>query len=373
VATILYSLSGEGRGHCTRVRAVVERLRERHRVVLFAPGQAYEPLQKAFARSEVAVRHLRGLRFRYGASGVLAPLATASGALAYLRKMPGTLAYLDAHLRRERPDLCITDFEPALPRAARRLGIPFVSLDHQHFLTVNDLSSLPPRLRAAAWGMSLVVRAYYTGQAATVVSSFCAPPLRPGLRNVHQVGPLLRPELRRSLPRREGFLLVYLRRGGMEGVLAALRRLGLEARVYGAGERPPEGRLTFHPIGESGFLADLASCEALVTTAGNQVVGESLFLGKPVLALPEPGNFEQAINAHFLRLGGAGDWADPRRLTPGSVEAFLNALPLYRDRIGLEARDGTQAAVDLIERQLAREPVSSPSRETPRPDGPVPA
>ncbi len=373
MATILYSLSGEGRGHCTRVRAVVERLRERHRVVLFAPGQAYEPLREAFARSEVPVHRLRGLRFRYGASGGLAPLGTAAGALAYIRKLNGTLAFLDAHLKRERPDLCITDFEPALPRAARRLGIPFVSLDHQHFLTVNDLSSLPSGLRAAAWGMSLVVRAYYQGQAATVVSSFCAPPLRPGLRNVHQVGPLLRPELRRVLPRREGFLLVYLRRGGMEGVLSALRRLGLDARVYGAGERPPEDRLTFRPIGESGFLADLAACEALITTAGNQVVGESLFLGKPVLALPEPGNFEQAINAHFLRLGGAGDWADPRSLTSRRVETFLNALPLYRDRIGSEARDGTQAAVDLIERQLAGNLVSSPSRGTPRPDGPVPA
>lgn len=159
----------------------------------------------------------------------------------------------------------------------------------------------------------------------------------------------------------------------MPDVLSALRDLGMDARIYGAGERPPEGRLTFRAIGESGFLADLAACEALVTTAGNQVVGESLFLGKPVLALPEPGNFEQAINAHFLRLGGAGDWADPRRLTAGSVEAFLNALPLYRDRIGSESRDGTPAAVELIERHLAGESVSSASRETPRPDGPIPA
>jgi uncharacterized protein (TIGR00661 family) len=352
---------------------MVERLRERHRVVLFAPGQAYEPLRKAFRGTEVPVHRLRGLRFRYGASGGLAPLATASGALAYLRKIRDTLAFLGEHVRRERPDLVITDFEPALPRTARREGIPFLSLDHQHFLTVNDLSSLPLGLRAAARAMALVVRAYYQGQVATVVSSFCAPPLKPGLRQVYQVGPLLRPEIRRTLPRRDGFLLVYLRRGGMDGVLSALKKLDLDVRVYGAGERPAEGRLTFRPIGESEFLADMAACEALVTTAGNQVVGEALHLGKPVLALPEPGNFEQAINAHFLRRSGAGDWADPRRLDARGVETFLNALPLYRDQIASAARDGTAEAVDLVERQLAGDLVSSRSRETPRPGGPVPA
>ena len=37
MATIFYGLSGEGRGHATRARTIVEGLRKRHKVVVFAP------------------------------------------------------------------------------------------------------------------------------------------------------------------------------------------------------------------------------------------------------------------------------------------------------------------------------------------------
>ena len=48
---------------------------------------------------------------------------------------------------------------------------------------------------------------------------------------------------------------------------------------------------------------------AVVSTAGNQLVGEALYLGKPVLVMPERVNFEQAINAHYLEQSGAG-WVE---------------------------------------------------------------
>ena len=46
--------------------------------------------------------------------------------------------------------------------------------------------------------------------------------------------------------------------------------------------------------------------DAVVTTAGNQLVGEVLYLEKPVLAMPESNNFEQFINAFFLEQSGTG-------------------------------------------------------------------
>ena len=56
MATIFYSLSGEGRGHATRVRAVVEELRKRHRVVIYAPGHAYELLLPVYEGTDVDIR-----------------------------------------------------------------------------------------------------------------------------------------------------------------------------------------------------------------------------------------------------------------------------------------------------------------------------
>ena len=45
--------------------------------------------------------------------------------------MRQTLLYLGHALAK--PDLVITDFEPLLPRAARLEGVPYISIDHQHF------------------------------------------------------------------------------------------------------------------------------------------------------------------------------------------------------------------------------------------------
>ncbi len=38
MATMFYSLSGEGRGYATRVHAIVEDLRKLHQTVIYAPG-----------------------------------------------------------------------------------------------------------------------------------------------------------------------------------------------------------------------------------------------------------------------------------------------------------------------------------------------
>lgn len=72
---------------------------------------------------------------------------------------------------KETPDLVITDFEPALPRAARQAGIPFISLDHQHFLLVSDLSKLPTDLQRHAFFMAQIVKGYCHGQVEEVLPS----------------------------------------------------------------------------------------------------------------------------------------------------------------------------------------------------------
>ena len=151
---------------------------------------------------------------------------------------------------------------------------------------MSDLTDLPARLRLHASLMAGVVRAYYSQQRATIVSSFYAPRLKPGWEHARQVGVLLRPEIREAVPSRGGHLLAYFRRTAPAGALEALARCGLPVRVYGLDGAATTRNLQFRPISEAGFLEDLAGCEAVVSTAGNQLVGEAFHLGKPVLAIP---------------------------------------------------------------------------------------
>lgn len=354
MAKLFFSCSGEGRGHATRIRAVADALRPHHQITIFAPGDAWDLLAPAFEGTDVRVRRIPCLRFFYDDRHRLAFGKTGYAATRYLVRFPRLLRKLEAIFRREQPDLVVTDFEPSLPRAARRCGVPFVSFDHQHFLIANDLSSLPRKLQRYAAMMGLIVRVYYWGQIKTIVSSFYAPPLRKGYEDVVQVGVILRPCVV-AAPRAEGeHLTVYLRKFAPEHVLQALRDCGRPARIYGLGERPPDGNLAFCAISEEQFLADLGTGAALVCTAGNQLVGEALYLGKPVLAFPEPNNQEQYINAHFLQQEGTGEWCEWDDLTGERLADFLERLPRYKEAINPNRYNGTPLALEALNAVISR-------------------
>ena len=352
MAKLLFSLSGEGRGHATRVRAIVEELRQHHRVVILAPGNAYEFLGPLYRGTDVQVIPIPGMLFRYNQDRQLDVWRTAAGVACYLRGFRRLTGEIESLLTRLQPDLVVTDFEPALPRAAMRLGIPFISLTHQHFLLTYDLSSLPTYLRIHAIYMRWIVRVYYSGQRHSIVSSFYFPPLRRGCRNVSQVGVMLRPEVRSTSPITGDHLVAYLRRFAGPNVIEALAATRHPVRVYGLGERPAQGLLTFHAIDERAFIADLAACRALVATAGNQLVGEALFLGKPAFIMPEARNYEQFINAHFLAQTGSGSWMEMERVTSGPLIDFLRRHDEFAARIQRARLDGLPAAMRTLEHFL---------------------
>jgi uncharacterized protein (TIGR00661 family) len=344
-------MSGEGRGHATRARAVVEALRLRHRVTLFASGCALSLLGPLYEGTDVRVRRVPGLRFAYGRNGRVSLLRTVTGAARFRLQIDGYARALLPEMEKARPDLVIADFEPILPRACRKLGVPFVSFDHQHYLVVSDLSKLPFGLRQQAALSAPFVRALYDWQIGTIVSSFYRPPLKPAYRDTVQVGVLLRPDVVRARPTRGRHLVAYMRRFASPALMSALAACGREVFVYGLGERPPEGRLRFEAIDERRFLDHLAGCDALVSTAGNQLVGEALYLRKPALVLPEERNFEQAVNAYFLEQSGAG-WAEHGTLTAQRLGAFLECTETLRARIVPEAVCGNFEAVAALERTL---------------------
>ncbi len=354
-------MSGEGRGHATRVRSLVEQLRPEHEIWLFAPGDAHDFLAPIYRDTAVRVKRIRGLAFHYNERGRLAFLKTMWEGARTIVGMPRLIQKLARVIRREKPDLVITDFEPALPRAARRCKVPFLSVNHQHFLVVNDLSGLPLHLRWHAWYMGLVVRSYYQNPAEIVVSQFYFPPVKPRFANrVVMAGVLLRPEVLRIAPSSagpsSGHLLCYLRRFACPALLQALKASGRRVKVYGLGELPADGDVTYHAINDQTFVEDLASCEALFSTAGNQLVGEALYFGKPVFAIPEPKNWEQYINAHYLAESGAGTWMEFDEVRVGHVLAFLAELETYRARIDREAMNGNIPVLSAIRRHLGKSP-----------------
>ena len=357
MAKIFYSMAGEGRGHAVRVMTLVEHLRRDHELTLFAPADAYEFLAKSYAAGQVEnvqLVRVSGLNFHY-TGGKLDLFKSMAGAVSFARReMPELVNALTRRIDAEQPDLAISDFDPTLPRAARRTGLPWMSIDHQHVLLAYDLSSLPFLLRRYAWWMSWAVRWYYGYEGYTpVASSFYSPPLKEGFKHVRQVGPMLRPAVVSKSSVTGDFLVSYLRSNTPPEVVQILANCGWRVRVYGLGERSSAGNLSFHAIDEQRFVEDLASCAGLFSAAGNQLLGEALYYGKPVFAIPEEMHHEQQINAHFLRQMGAGDWVTAESLRADRLNGFLNRLEEYRRNLEplngkLNGTPDALAAIDAV-------------------------
>ena len=360
MAKLFYSMAGEGRGHAVRVRTLVEHLKDEHELHLFAPEEAYDFLQRFYGRRSpdpsVRLTRIPGLRFAY-TGGKLNLFGSIGRGLTYAAwQLPRLVRAFRRRIHAEQPDLILSDFDPSLPRAAHREGVPFLSVEHQHVLVACDLSSLSMELQWYAWWMGWAIRWHYAGRCHGVMTAFYQPPVKPGFDQLKLVGPIIRPEVAAAQPHVGDYLLSYLRHTTPQRVLDALTASPWPVRIYGLGERPPLKNLTFHPIHEQKFVDDLAGCRAVVCAAGNQLLGESLFLGKPVMAIPEEIHHEQRINAHFLKQMGVGDWTTLERFALPTFEQFLARWDEYHATASqLRGRlDGTSITLDLLRNELHR-------------------
>src|SRR5688500_1580886 len=115
------------------------------------------------------------------------------------------------------------------------------------------------------------------------VTSFFRPPTRKP--DTYLFPPILRPEILAATPAAGDHILVY-QGGGNEGLQRALAATGVECRIYGMipglAEEKRDGTLRYLPFSEAGFIADLASCRAVVGPGGFTLMGEAVFLRRPM-------------------------------------------------------------------------------------------
>lgn len=346
---IIYGIHGYGRGHATRALAVLPELRRRHDVLILAGGDAHDALA-----GDAAVVRIPTLGYHYRANG------TRSNFLTFTRNLPGVID-LFAHgpafqMVRDtfldfRPDAVISDAEPWTHRVAAECGVPRIGFDHFGVLAYCAPPVAPldrVRLLRDAW----VYRRLMGHPQRVIVSSFYdAPPRRPG---VCFVGPLLRPEVFDVHAESGDAVLAYFNQGAhlfSRRIEGALRRLRAPVIVYGTPRRGVAGNLDFRALSNRGFLEDLAACRAVISTAGNQLVGEALHFGKPLLVVPED-CVEQRINARAVERLGIGMRATQRAIGDAVLAEFLRRRETFAANIRRAARDGRRESLAALERYL---------------------
>jgi uncharacterized protein (TIGR00661 family) len=356
---IAYGVHGYGRGHATRALAVVESLRARHEVLLFAGGDAYEVLNPHFLVQRIPCL---GLGYRSGRRSKWRTLHNNLPALTELWSHGASVRAVVAEMRHFDPEVVICDAEPWTTAAAKSLRVPRIGFDHFGVL-VHCRVALPMGDWLRSFFDRLAYRLLMRSPERVLVSSFFgAEPRRAG---VQVVGPLLGEQVGLFEPVPGRHLLVYFNQGSLQvtpEVLAALGSLGDEVRLYGLGRVGVLGNLTFRAPRREAFLEDLASCRAVLSTAGNQLVGEALAYSKPVLVMPEA-TVEQRLNAREIVRMGVGESLAPGRLSSRSIREFLERADGYAVRARELASDGRAQAVEWLERWLIE--LSNRRREAP--------
>jgi len=338
MARIAYGVMGDSRGHVSRSLAVAQHL-EGHDVTFVGGGVVLELRDKGHG---VVPAPMLETVLRQGRVDAQATLANA---LRLLARRGRILDELTEALRALRLDLVISDYEYFTPLAARRLGVPCLSLDHQHVLT-HCRYAPPAGHRLNRWTTCGIIRGLYGNADRYWISSFHQPPLaRPERDAIFP--PLLRADALRCVPAQGDYGLVYLRDSGLDWLRTLLRGRPRRFRVYGFGALPPEGNLEFEPPSRSGFLHDLAGCAYVVSNGGHSLASEALHLGKPVLAFPTGFFYEQYVNAHFLEQCGFGMWG--RQHQPAvSLDRFEQRLDDFRPAIaGHDFHGNPQVAARL--------------------------
>lgn len=350
MARIVYGVHGYGRGHATRSLSVLPELRRLHEVLILAGGEAYAAIWP-----DLPVVRIPTLGYYYGPRGRRSNWQTFKrnlpAVLDLILRGPAFQMVLDA-VRDFRPDVVISDAEPYTHRVARRLHVPRIGFDHFGVMAYCR-PPLPWGDRLLSRRDVLVYKALMGQPQRVIVSSFYdAPPARPG---VCVVGPMLRPQVLSVQPRPGAFLLVYLNNGVHQftpRVEAALRGLECRVLVYGTQRQGSQGNLEFRPPSNLPFIEDLAGCRAVISTAGNQLVGEALHLGKPMLVMPED-CVEQRLNAAELERMGIGMRIAADAISAAAIRAFLAQEQRFAARIRQHQRDGRTEALAAVERFIA--------------------
>ncbi len=350
---ILYGVVGEGMGHAIRSRVVLDELVQRHDVQVVVSGRAHDYLAKR-ANDHLQVKKIWGFTIVTEDNEVRnfrTLLENVRGALTggWPQNIKTYFEIADGF----RPDVVISDFESWSYLYGVNHGLPVISVDNMQI--VNRCRHDPEVIRGHEGAFQIakgIIKAKVPGAYHYLVTTFFYPPIRKKRTSLHP--PILRPEILAAKSERGQHLLVYQTYTTNQELPAMLARLGIECRVYGLrrdlAEPVRDGNLVYQPFSEAGFIDDLRTARGVVASGGFTLMGEAVYLHKPMLAEPVAKQFEQILNARYLEKEGYGLYAD--EITEAKLRDFLARIPEFENNLSRYSQDGNRDLLTKLESVL---------------------
>ncbi|MES1205724.1 MAG: MJ1255/VC2487 family glycosyltransferase [Pseudomonadota bacterium] len=350
---ILYGVVGEGMGHAMRSRVILDELTKRHEVQVVVSGRAYDYL-KARAGEHLAVKKIWGYSVVYEDNEVQNFKTLLQNVKGAITGWPQNVrAYFDLAETFE-PDVVISDFESWSYLFAKSHRLPVISVDNMQI--IDRCAHAPEIVQGLAAEMALtkaIVKAKVAGAAHYYITTFFYPPTRKPNTSLHP--PVLRPEILAARPEAGGHLLVYQTSTSNESLSQVLQGCGHECRIYGLRRDivtdVVEGNLRYRPFSEAGFIDDLRTARGVLATGGFTLMGEAVYLRRPMLVVPIRKQFEQVLNGRYLEAQGYGLAVD--EISAAHLGQFLERIPDFEVNLARYQQDGNGELLGAIEAGLA--------------------
>ncbi|MBO0357406.1 UDP-glucuronosyltransferase [Hymenobacter sp. BT186] len=347
---ILYGVPGEGMGHATRSKVVIQHLLEAgHEVQVVSSSRAYQLLARTFPGR---VHEIRGFHLAYRELTV-SKLRTAA---LTLRTAPENLV---VNFRKYREmffgiefDAVISDFESFSYLFAKSKRLPVISIDNMQIISRAKLDvTVPPDEYGNLEVARQIVRAKLPRSQHYFVATFF--PLPVSKPDTTLVPPIIRPEILAAPPTTGTHVLVYQSATTQSNLVALLQNLPKqEFRVYGFNKEESHGNVQLKAFSEQGFIDDLASARAIITNGGFSLISEAVFLHKPICAIPIPAQFEQFLNAAEVEKLGYGRHFGA--LTPDNLKAFFYDLTGFESILANYQQEGNTQLFQQLDTLLAK-------------------
>ncbi len=341
---ILYGVPGEGMGHATRSKVVIDHLlKNGHHVCIVSSARAFSFLDKAFPGNVIEIK---GFHFAYKNAEV----SKTATFLANLKAAGKNLVYNTAKKRliekKFEPDIVISDFESFSFFFAKEHRLPLISIDNMQVMdrcaldiTISKQEKHNYRLARA------IVQAKVPGCNQYFISSFFDAEIKK--KNTVIVPPIVRQIIQDAKVSKGKHIIMYQTSSSLNTVKQVLQQLPNETfYVYGMNLDATEGNVVFKPFSESGFIKDLASAKAVIANGGFSLISEAVYLKKPVYSFPIANQFEQWMNAAYIEKLGYGRHFDT--LSADCLKAFLYDLPLFEKHLAAYEQKGN----DVLFREL---------------------
>jgi len=343
---ILYGVVGEGMGHATRSRVILSHLVKNHEVEIVVSGRAHEYLSRYFFN----VHEIKGLRMAYENNEV----DRSKTFWELIKSLPSMIGdnFQDFIKLGERftPDVVVSDFESFAYTFGKHHDVPVISIDNMQIINRCELDvEIPDEYKDDYLIAKGIVKGKLPYCFHYMITTFFYPPIRKERTSLYP--PILRNRILEAEATREDHILVYQTSTSNETLLEILKGAGVPFRVYGFNRDERVGdNIWLRPFSEDGFIADLASCRGVLATGGFSLMGEAVYLGKPLLAIPLRKQFEQLLNSLYLEKLGYGAYHE--ELSVEAIGAFSERLDEYATNLERHEQEGNTKILSSLDRLI---------------------